>query len=219
MTAKSFIGLLIAAVTLGGGLGASFAGGLAVGKNQVEASTIPPTAELVAPTNSDPTVDDSAGSVADQLQDLRERISRGEQPSAEELQLLREQFQRQTGDDFRGQGGGFAGAGGGGLTGTIEGVEGNVITVNTGQGPLHAVIDDETVIQRLAVIGPDDLLEGLQVTVVGTRNDAGELEATSIFMVPEGGLAGLFAGGGGGFGGGRGFGAGGFGGGTGGAGS
>ena len=91
--------------------------------------------------------------------------------------------------------------------------------MNTGQGPLQAVIDDETVIQRLALIGPDDLLEGLQVTVVGARNDAGELEATSIFMVPEGGLAGLFAGGGGGFGGGRGFGAGGFGGGTGGAGS
>lgn len=218
MSTKSFTGLLIAVVALGGGLGASFAGGIAVGKNQVEASTIPPTAQLVAPTNSEPTADDSVDAVADQLQDLRERISRGEQPSAEELQLLREQFQGQTRGGFGAQGGGFGG-GGGALTGTIEGLEGNVITVNTDQGPLRAVIDDETVIQRLAVIGSDDLLDGLQVTVVGTRNDAGEVEATSIFVVPEGGLAGLFGGGGGGFGGGRGFGGGGFGGGTGGAGS
>lgn len=218
MSTKSFTGLLIAVVALGGGLGASFAGGIAVGKNQVEASTIPPTAQLVAPTNSEPTADDSVDAVADQLQDLRERISRGEQPSAEELQLLREQFQGQTRGGFGAQGGGFGG-GGGALTGTIEGLEGNVITVNTDQGPLRAVVDDETVIQRLAVIGSDDLLDGLQVTVVGTRNDAGEVEATSIFVVPEGGLAGLFGGGGGGFGGGRGFGGGGFGGGTGGAGS
>ena len=218
MSTKPFTGLLIAVVALGGGLGASFAGGIAVGKNQVEASTIPPTAQLVAPTNSEPTADDSVDAVADQLQDLRERISRGEQPSAEELQLLREQFQGQTRGGFGAQGGGF-GSGGGALTGTIEGLEGNVITVNTDQGPLRTVVDDETMIQRLAVIGSDDLLDGLQVTVVGTRNDAGEVEATSIFVVPEGGLAGLFGGGGGGFGGGRGFGGGGFGGGTGGAGS
>ncbi len=218
MSTKSFTGLLIAVVALGGGLGASFAGGIAVGKNQVEASTIPPTAQLVAPTNSEPTADDSVDAVADQLQDLRERIGRGQQPSAEELQLLREQFQGQTRGGFGVQGGGFGG-GGGALDGTIEGLEGNVITVNTDQGPLRAVVDDETVIQRLAVIGSDDLLDGLQVTVVGARNDSGEVEATSIFVVPEGGLAGLFGGGGGGFGDGRGFGGGGFGGGTGGAGS
>ena len=130
----------------------------------------------------------------------------------EELQLLREQFQRQTGDDLRGQSGGFPG--GGGLTGTVEELEENVITVNTGQGSFRTVINEGTVIQRLAVIGSGDLLDGLQVTVIGARNEAGELEATSIFVVPESGLAGLFAGGGG-----RGFGGGGFGGGTGGAGS
>ena len=108
-----------------------------------------------------------------------------------------------------GQGGGFGGgqggAGGGfpgALTGTIESIEGDTITVNTAQGPLTATVQPgQTVIQVLSTGTIDDLSQGLQVTVTGDTSEDGTLSATSIVITLD--FRSLFGGGGfgGGFGG------------------
>ena len=165
MTAKSFIGLLLAVVVVGGGLGATFAGGVAVGKNQAEVSAEPADLQLVAPTTAQADTLARDDATAAQLLEIRERIQSGEQPTAEELELLREQFEGAGAGGFGGGNlGGFGGGGftGGGLTGTIEGLEGNAVTINTSEGPLRAVISDATVIQRLASIVPEDLETGFR---------------------------------------------------------
>ena len=89
-------------------------------------------------------------------------------------------------DQFRqGQlGQGFAGRGG--LTGTIEEIEGNTVTVNTAQGPLQATVGEETTIQMFTEGTLADLQTGLRVTVIGQRGEDGAVEATSIVVTPEG---------------------------------
>ena len=119
-----------------------------------------------------------------------------------------------------GQGGSFGGAGGGpgggfgggqggagdgfpgALTGTIESIEGDIVTVNTAQGTLTATVQPgQTVIQVLSTGSIDDLSQGLRVTVTGDTSEDGTLSATSIVVTPN--LRSLFGGGGfrGGFGG------------------
>ena len=80
-------------------------------------------------------------------------------------------------------GGGFSG---GGLTGTIEEVQGNTVTVNTPQGPLQASIGTDTVIQLFANGTLADLLVGMRVTVIGQPGADGTVQATSIVLIPEG---------------------------------
>jgi hypothetical protein len=193
MASKSFIALLMAMVVVGGGLGATFYAGVNVGKNRAEASVEPTTTQLVAPSNSVPNSSEP-NTDSSQLLDLQERIRSGEQPTLEELQQLREKFLGAGGTGGFGGGGAPGGGGGGGLSGTIEALVGNAVTVNTAQGPLQAVISGETVIQRLASIAGADLEAGDQVTIMGQRNDDGVVEATTILIAPEGGLTGLFGG-------------------------
>jgi len=98
--------------------------------------------------------------------------------------------------------GGFAGAGG--LTplfGTVDTVNGSVLTIETQQGPLPVTIDEDTVIIQTTQGTLGDLEPGMQVSVNGAADDNGVIEARVISVTPEG----LEGGGGfGGFGGGRG---------------
>ena len=55
----------------------------------------------------------------------------------------------------------------GGLTGVIEKVEGNIVTVNTSQGPLIATLVADTTIGRFTEGTSADLQTGMQVTIVG----------------------------------------------------
>ena len=98
------------------------------------------------------------------------------------------------------------------MTGTIEEIVGNIVTLNTTQGPLEATIGEDTAIQMFAEGSLSDLLTGARITVTGERGEDGAVVATSILLVPEGGDGFIGGGGFGGFGGG-GFGGGGFGGG------
>ena len=70
--------------------------------------------------------------------------------------------------------------------GTVEGLDGNTLTVNTPQGPLLAALGDETVIQMFAQGSPSDLTVGARVTVTGQRGEDGTVEAVSILIIPEG---------------------------------
>ena len=169
MNTKAFVTLLVAVLILGGSLGGAFAGGVVLGKSQGE-------------------------EVAQTIQPTQPSSSLGQQSpgqlSQEQLDQFRQQFQGQFGQGFEGRG--FAG--GGGLSGTIEEIQGNTVTVNTSQGPLQATIGTDTTIQMFAEGTLTDLRAGLRVTVIGQRGEDGTVEARSILITPEGG-DGLFEGG------------------------
>ncbi len=169
MKTKVFV-LLLAGVLVGGvGVGGAFAGGLALGKSQGKEA-----AQKTLPTLS------PSGS-GQQTQG---------QLTQEQLQQLRQQFQGQTG-----QGGAQGLPGRGGLTGTIEKIEGNTLTINTAEGlPLQATIGANTTIQMSVQGTAKDLETGLRVTVVGQRGADGNVAATSIIITPAG-VDGLLGGG------------------------
>lgn len=176
MNTKSFVPLLIAVLVLGGSLGGAFVGGIALGKSQTEGT--PSSGAPLSSTDSTSRQTDQLSQ--EQLDEIRQRIQSGEfDPGARDQ--LRQQFQ---GQFDRGAGpGGFSG---GGLTGTIEEIQGNTVTVNTPRGPLQASIGADTTIQVFTDGTLADLLIGMRVTVIGQPGEDGTVQATSIVLVPEG---------------------------------
>ena len=160
MQTKVFVLLLVAVMVLGGGLGGVFAGGVALGKSQGKEAAI----------KTLPTQPTSGSGQQTQGQFTQEQMNQ-----------MRQQFQGQAG-----QAGGQGFAGRGGLTGTIEKIEGNTVTVNTAQGPLQATIGADTTIQMVAKGTSQDLKTGLRVTVVGQRGADGAVTARSILVTPDG---------------------------------
>ncbi len=167
--------------------GGAFAGGIALGKSQANED-----AESAAAADTQP----AGGGGALDLDALRQQFQSGEfDPEA--FAQLQEQF----GGQFGGGGGGrrFGGGGGGdGLTGTIETIEGDTLTINTPRGPLQVDVGLETTIQIFADGTLADLEAGMRVTVISERADDGSVVATSITVRPagDGGFGdGLFGGG------------------------
>lgn len=156
------------AVTAGG----AFAGGIALGKSQANDD-----AESTAAADTQP----AGSSEALDLDALRQQFQSGDfDPEA--FAQLQEQF----GGQFGGAGGGRRFGGGDGLSGTIETIEGNTLTINTPRGPLQAEVGPETTIQIFADGTLADLEAGMQVTVISERADDGSVVATSITVTPEG---------------------------------
>jgi len=182
MNTKAFMLLLVGVLVLGGSIGGAFAGGIALGKSQGETQ-----AQTTLPTQSG-----SQPSSQQQFDELRQQMQSG-QLSPEQLDQFRQEMQDQLGQGADRMG--FAGRGG--LIGTIENIEGSTLTVNTAQGPLHATIGADTIIQMFSEGALADLETGIQVTVTGQRAEDGTVEATSILITPEGvgGLPGTFFGG------------------------
>ena len=107
------------------------------------------------------------------------------------------------------------------LTGVLESVADGVLELTTPRGPVRASTTEDTAITIFSETDGalDDLTSGVQVLISGQPNEAGNLQATSITVIPEslaipvgspfGGLGGGFGGpqagvgGFGGFGGGR----------------
>ena len=87
------------------------------------------------------------------------------------------------------------------LFGTIDTVNGSVLTIETQQGPLPVTIDEDTNIIQTTQGTVADLEPGMQVSVNGVTDDSGVIDARLVNVTPEG-LEGV--GGFGGFGGGRG---------------
>ena len=181
MTSKSFMLLIAVVAVLGVSIGGAFVGGIALGKSQdAEGSQV--AALTPAPSGGFQQANGAGGQSAS-LAQIRQRLQSGD-ATPEELAELRQQF----------QGGGFRGGDfGAGLTGTIDVVDGNVVTVNTPQGPLQATVTDATTIQTFAEGTLEDLLQGVRVTVIGHRGE-GTVEASSILLLPEG-AEGFFRGG------------------------
>ena len=83
----------------------------------------------------------------------------------------------------------------GGLTGTIQGIAGDTLTIATPRGETQVAFAEETVIRQVAEAGREELAEGLTVLVGGPRQDDGSLSAQTIVIIPED-TAGLFSPGG-----------------------
>lgn len=195
MNNKLFVGLLIAILVVGAGVGGAFAGGVAYERGQDDTLPVVTTSALPSPsgTQSNST---SAGDI--DVTNIRERIQSGD-ITTEEIQQIRQQFrERFQGQGGGGGGGGFAGLGagagngsrmggrGGGLTGTIESVTDGLITVDTPQGPLQATIGSDTVIRSLVEVSVEDLVIDKRVTVTGERSEDGIIKANSILIRPGG---------------------------------
>ena len=103
-----------------------------------------------------------------------------------------------------GAGGGFAAAGGfgGGVFGTLTSVEGSELKIETLNGVVTVKLSENTTLREISEVSADDLATGTIITVAGTRDDSGTMEASTITIIPEG----IGFGGGLGFGGGQGFG-------------
>ena len=115
------------------------------------------------------------------LDGLRQRIHSGE-ATPEELVQLRQQLLGQ--QDFGGGRGRITGRGG--LTGTIERVDGDSVTVNTVQGVLRVTIGSDTTVQTTVELLPEELEEGSRVAINSARDGDGVLQATTIVLIPEG---------------------------------
>ena len=180
MNAKGFVLMIIALLILMGASGGSFVGGLLLGRSQEGTDE----GSLAAMTPSAPgqaSEDQSNGSSFAQIQ---QQIQSGEL-SQDQIAQFRQQFQGQFGQrGGNSSSGGFAG--GDALVGTLEGVEGDTISVNTPQGTLKATIGGETIIQQTAQISLEDLTQGMRLTVVGGRADDGTVEARTVIVIPEG---------------------------------
>lgn len=199
MSTKAFVWLLVGFLAVGGSLGGAFAGGVVLGKSQGDEAD----GNGVSPQTS-PSFGQQASTQTDapSLDQLRQRFQSGDITPEEAAQ-----FRQQFGGSGTGGGGGLGGGGrrfGGGtvMTGTIEAIVGNVVTLNTTQGPLEATIGEDTAIQMFAEGTLSDLLTGARITVTGERGEDGTVMATSILLVPEGGDGFIGGGGFGGFGGG-----------------
>jgi len=71
----------------------------------------------------------------------------------------------------------------GGTFGTVEKVEGNILTVKAPDGStVQVVISDQTTIQKMAQGDLSDITAGSSVSVTGERKDDGSIAATTIFL-------------------------------------
>ncbi len=209
MNTKAFIILIVAALAFGGALAGSFIGGTFVGKSQAEAAP-----QIGGPAQFRSVTRVSAGSdgEAPDPQAVRQALSEaGVQMDEQQAQQLRSQLRAQfgqgdaaTGTGDGGDAGGFAGFGGG-VFGTLKSVEGSKLTIESPGGEVTVNLGEETTVRKFAEIEVDDMEIGSTVTVLGSRDESGAMEARSITVVPEGegfpALPGM--GGGQGFGGGQ----------------
>ena len=184
MNTKAVLLLVAGIAVLAASAGGAFAGGIALGKSQANDDD-----EATAVVDTQPA--DGAGAL--DLDALRQQFQSGDfDPEA--FAQLQEQF----GGGFGGGGGGRRG-GGDGLTGTIETIEGDTLTIDTPRGPLQADVGPETTIQIFAEGTLADLEAGMRVTVISERAEDGSVIATSITVRPagDGGFGDGFFGGGG----------------------
>lgn len=71
------------------------------------------------------------------------------------------------------------------VSGTIEAIEGNIITVKTQSGSSNKmIISDETVVRKMAEGSSTDITVGQTAMVSGERNSTGAIVATTVQLTP-----------------------------------
>ena len=192
MTNKAFIVTLVMVMFWGGGIGGAFAAGLNVGQTrgenamhleeQLQSSLVPPTQN-----------GDNQGLVRDRLDDLSpEQRRRLDNLSPEQRRQLMQRF-AEGGGSGEGrtrtqQAQESALPGGVRLTGTLERIEGNIVTLRTAQGSLDVNLNDETNIFVSTKSNYSALrwFIGDRAIIAGQRADDGGVIVQSVTVPPEG---------------------------------
>lgn len=192
MTNKAFIVTLVMVMFWGGGIGGAFAAGLNVGQTrgenamhleeQLQSSLVPPTQN-----------GDNQGLVRDRLDDLSpEQRRRLDALSPEQRRQLMQRF-AEGGGSGEGrmriqQAQESALPGGVRLTGTLERIEGNIVTLRTAQGSLDVNLNDETNIFVSTKSNYSALrwFIGDRAIIAGQRADDGGVIVQSVTVPPEG---------------------------------
>ena len=192
MTNKTFIVTLVMVMFWGGGIGGAFAAGLNVGQTrgenavhleeQLQSSLVPPTQN-----------GDTQGLVRDRLDDLSpEQRRRLDNLSPEQRRQLMQRF-AEGGGSGEGrtrtqQAQESALPGGVRLTGTLERIEGNIVTLRTAQGSLDVNLNDETNIFVSTKSNYSALrwFIGDRAIIAGQRADDGGVIVQSVTVPPEG---------------------------------
>lgn len=114
--------------------------------------------------------------------------ARGRDDGRTEVTALRNEFVQARGGGAAGRAGaGPGGAAGGnrqGVNGTIEKVDGNVVTVATADGSVSVTLSDTTRIGKEVAATPADLKAGDRILVVGERTSDTDVTATTIQIQP-----------------------------------
>lgn len=166
MKGKAFVALLTAVVVLGGVIGGAFAGGMAIGKGQGR--------------------EEANQELQGRLSQLTPGFGQRGIPQATQEETSQEGAQQETPQPGSSLPGGFGGLmGRGGTVGTVEKVEGNIITVNTPQGSVSVLVADDTPIQKMGEGTIADISPGENITVSGEQKEDGSIQATNIFITPS----------------------------------
>jgi hypothetical protein len=72
-----------------------------------------------------------------------------------------------------------------GAAGTVKSIEGDTLLLSTAQNVTTVILSDETVISLFVDGELEDLTPEQRVTVIGQRNEAGEIVADVIQILPE----------------------------------
>jgi hypothetical protein len=172
--------MLVLAVVVGVGIGGVIAGGMALGN--ASGDDIP-----ASPFSGGAT----AGSTGAAGPGGQGQLGRGQSGPVASGQAGRTQGQRDpSGNDRQSADRTFNDAaqrfpGRGAVTGTVEKIEGEVVTITTPQGPVEVTIGQGTAISRVAEAGVGDLQPGARVTVMGPAGEDGRVEAASLVITPE----------------------------------
>ena len=175
---NAFVIWLAVVVALGGALGGAFAGGMAIGKSQGKEAANQQLQTQFGQLAS--------GRLRGALQGTplaQEGTPVSAQATPQAQQGTPQAGQgTQSGLPFAGGPGGIAGRGG--TVGTVEKVEGNVVTINTAQGAVRVVADNATTVQKVGEGSLRDVSAGASVTVSGERAQDGSVKATNILVSP-----------------------------------
>ena len=74
----------------------------------------------------------------------------------------------------------------GGAVGTVQGLEGDVLTVTSPRGDLAVMLSESTRVFQVSETGRESLAAETRIRVLGTRNAEGGIAAQSVLIVPEG---------------------------------
>ena len=145
---------LIAAVLIGGAIGGVFIGGITLGKNQGREEVTQEMQSRTGQFSSFFSQDNTQSGTTDQQSSLTPPTG--------------------TGMPF----------GRGGTMGTVEKIEGGVITVKTFSGTVNVITSSDTTVQQMGAASLSDIKTGDNISVSGESQDDGSVKATSIFITP-----------------------------------
>ena len=212
---KAFVVLVALTLVFVGVVGGAFYGGTVVGKNQAEesaAADAPALPEGAAAAFAQFRQQAQSGQVDQAAAQLRQQIrgqlgQGGGQAAAGAAQGGGAAGGAGTGGAAGGTGAPAAGAGaaggagaggagfggfaaaagfGGGAFGTITSVEGSELKIETPAGVVTVKLTEETTLREISDVSVEELSTGIRLTIAGTRDDSGTIEARTITIIPEG---------------------------------